>query len=587
MYLFSKNILLTLLTISGLLLLHGCQPDEPAPTPLIQAKVSPGSGNTTNIFTIDLRQSESRIGRGTKVFTRWDWNADGIWDTPFTRKLVYEHRFYSPGNWKPIIEMTNLDGSSDTLSLSIPVVRGYSAPKPLFKVTPTVGHIYTPFVFDATGTHDDEDSLDLLEFRWDFDGDDIWEIPFGDSIRVTHVYKETGLYEIQMQVKDPTGLITERKLQVPVTLVDPRIQVIFNTLPDSITNNTPIIMDASASTDLDHPDSPLWYRWDWTNDRIWDTEWLSDPQTIHIFEQEYFWFVRLQVMSERGLTNDYVARLRVYHKNENPRAMFTSSTLAGNVNTNFRFDCWSTRDMESSPSQLLYRWDFDGDGQWDSEFKNEVITMHQFDKPGAFNTTLEAKDPLGGTDTVSKLIHVSTGTNTTDIFYDRRGVQPQYYGTVLIGDQWWFTRNMSIHDTTRYMQFFYDTKYENYYDYGNLYWYQYIGQICPPGWRVPSREDWNELFSNYPEEQLIDALLPGGGSDFSLVLAGMGIGFGPVGGTYEKMDRYCYYWSTSKPAQGPSPSVWCISFDKPNRKILRGYHDSPGKKYSVRCVKDR
>jgi PKD repeat protein len=209
-----NNILSIIILAAGGFLVHSCQPDDPTPTPVIQAKISPVSGNTTQTFTFDLTQSQSRTGKGTKVFTRWDWDGDGIWDTPYTRILKYEHRYYSPGTWRPVVEMTNLDGKSDTLSFSVPVIRGYSPPKPVLKIDPPEGHIYTQFVLDAAGSRDDEDSLDLLKFRWDFDGDDIWEVPFSDSMRVTHVYPEIGLYTVQLQVKDPFGLITEKKQEV-------------------------------------------------------------------------------------------------------------------------------------------------------------------------------------------------------------------------------------------------------------------------------------------------------------------------------------------------------------------------------------
>ncbi|MDD4645235.1 MAG: PKD domain-containing protein, partial [Bacteroidales bacterium] len=347
-----------------IILFSSCKKDDSTLSPIIQATLTPISGKTTQTFIFDLSNSKSNTGKGSKVFTRWDWDGDGIWDTPYTRLLVYEHRYYSPGTWMPRLEMVNLDGESDTTSFTVPVLQGHSAPKPALTVTPVTGNILTPFVFDASGTKDDEDSLDQLSFRWDFESDGVWDTGFEDSSRITHRYLEPDQYTLRMQVKDPSGLTSSIESHIEVTIRDPGLVVSFRCIPDSILNNTAIIMDASASNDPDNPDKPLSYRWDWNNDLIWDTEWLTNPQTEHVFKNEFFHFVRLQVKNEYGLTNETVKKIRVYHKNEMPRASFSVSTLAGNINTVFRFDCWSTRDPESSPSEMFYRWDFDGDGNW-------------------------------------------------------------------------------------------------------------------------------------------------------------------------------------------------------------------------------
>jgi len=579
-----KSILL--LTLLSAFLIQSCKKEDQVLSPVIHASLSPASGNTTQTFSFDLSRSESRTSRGSKVFTRWDWDGDGNWDTPFTRLLVYEHRYYAPGTWYSRLEMTNLDGGSDTMSFTIPVVRGLSAPKPVLTPIPGKGHIFTQFLLDASATHDDEDSLAQLSFRWDFEGDGQWDTFFGDSVKIFHQYPEAGLFTPGVQVRDKSGLIGSGRSQVVVTLIDPRLLVSFRCIPDSVTDNTPITMDASASSDQDYPDSRLLYRWDWNNDWNWDTEWLSDPKPIHIFKEEYIHFVRLQVKSFRGLMNETTQKIRVYHRNQEPRASFAVSTLSGNVKTQFRFDCWSSRDAESAPSALFYRWDFEGDGQWDTDFLNSVVTMHQFDAPGIFKTLLQVKDPLGEQDTISKIIHISTGTNKTDIYLDKRGTNYEYYGTVLIGDQWWFSRNMCIHDTSGYRQYFYNNDWPAYFDYGNLYLSGFLANICPAGWRLPSREDWNKLFSNYPEDQLYEALMPGGESDFGANLGGMGTGFAVSTAKYQGIDRYGYYWTTTKPMGSSSSSIWIITFDKPNRQVLRGYNDETLKQYSVRCVKD-
>ena len=574
----------------ALLLLPSCKEEDQVLTPVIHATVSPQSGNTTHIFNFDLSGSESRTGRGTKVFTRWDWDGDGNWDTPFTRLLVYEHRYYAPGTWKPHLEMINLEGGIDTLSFTIPVAGGKSAPKPVLAIIPGVGHIFTRFLLDASATRDDEDSLNQLSFRWDFEGDGQWDTQFGDSVKIYHRYPEPGVYTPSLQVKDPSGLISSRRSQAVVTIRDPFLVVTFRCVPDSVTDNTEISMDASASSDPDNPGQPLFYRWDWENDGKWDTGWLNDPVTVHVFETEYIHFVRLQVMSSRGLQNEIAQKIRVWHKNRAPIASFSLSTLAGNTGTAFRFDGWSTYDMESAPSHLFFRWDFDGDGTGDFGPVSTPAFLYHYPAPGIYITKMEVTDSLGASDTFSKVMSISRGTNETGMYLDNRGNGYEYYGTVRIGDQWWFTRSLAIQDNSRIFRKYDERSYNGdqsvrYRDYGNLYHYDRLPVLCPAGWRVPSRDDWEKLFSNYREDELYEALMPGGISDFGATLGGKRKGIKQLPDC-DGLDEKGYFWSTSMPLDMTATSIWVITFDKVGRKVLKGFDAKDNMWYGVRCMKD-
>jgi uncharacterized protein (TIGR02145 family) len=351
-----------------------------------------------------------------------------------------------------------------------------------------------------------------------------------------------------------------------------------------VINDTVIRMDASQSFDTENPGGRLFYRWDWESDQVWDTGWLDDPVTTHVFPKEFMNAVGLQVMSSRGLMNDTIMQIRVFHKNRNPKAAFMSSTFTGNLNTTFRFDCWPTRDYESSPSELFYRWDFDGDGNWDTGLTNTVAQLHQFTERGIFKTVVEIKDIHGGSDTCSETITVTRGTNQTGLVDVYIGFY-QTYGTVLIGDQWWFSRNLATQDTSKFYLFPFTNDWPAYFTYGHLYTGQQAG--CPDGWRLPTREDWDKLFANYPEEQVYDALMPGGESDFGANLCGAGLGTMVPDAIFSGIGKTGYYWSSSKPIDPAAISNWIITFEQQDKRILKGFGSVGESRYGVRCVRDR
>ena len=51
-------------------------------------------------------------------------------------------------------------------------------PAASFSIDPPNGDTHTEFSFDAGGSHDEETPVDLLSFRWDWDGDGGWDTGF-------------------------------------------------------------------------------------------------------------------------------------------------------------------------------------------------------------------------------------------------------------------------------------------------------------------------------------------------------------------------------------------------------------------------
>ena len=147
-----RNIILLLFTIS---LFTFCEKkEEPVEPPLADFSVTPENGQTTTIFRFSTAGSTNPGLEKPDLFFRWDYDGDGIWDTHFSKSVNYQHRYFTPGIFTANLEVSNATGLRDTISKTIDVQRGNSAPYPSLEVNPQLGHIRTVFSFDASSTYD-------------------------------------------------------------------------------------------------------------------------------------------------------------------------------------------------------------------------------------------------------------------------------------------------------------------------------------------------------------------------------------------------------------------------------------------------
>ena len=98
--------------------------------------------------------------------------------------------------------------------------------------------------------------------------------------------------------------------------------------------------------------------------------------------------------------------------NTPPVAAFTVAPDSGLADTDvFTFDSSPSSDLESSGSELEARWDWHGDGRFDTPFEPLGVVERTFARPAPTLVTLQVRDPLLLTNTASKTIQVVPVSN--------------------------------------------------------------------------------------------------------------------------------------------------------------------------------
>ena len=81
--------------------------------------VTPSSGDISTVFQVDASACSDREDDVAALKVRWDWEADGTWDTDYSTTKTADHMYASDGTMSIMLEVKDTDGQTDTTSLQI------------------------------------------------------------------------------------------------------------------------------------------------------------------------------------------------------------------------------------------------------------------------------------------------------------------------------------------------------------------------------------------------------------------------------------------------------------------------------------
>ena len=105
------NIFLVALVLTGTVS-QSCKKasDDTQPVLVADFHLSPQEGSTTTIFHFDLGTAIDLGDNSNPVFIRFDWDGDGDWDMMHSSMPEYDHRYYLPGDYTTILEVSRVSG---------------------------------------------------------------------------------------------------------------------------------------------------------------------------------------------------------------------------------------------------------------------------------------------------------------------------------------------------------------------------------------------------------------------------------------------------------------------------------------------
>jgi len=172
-----------------------------------------------------------------------------------------------------------------------------------------------------------------------------------------------------------------------------------------VANETEFTFDASSSVEADVPATKLYYKWDFNNDGIWETDWRAEPKIKKIFDsgakrRE----IVLLVRGGKKLESQVMVSIFI---NTRPTAKFR--WYLGPLEGNYYFDASNSSDFED-PKSISYRWDFNGDGEFDTDWSESSKILQNFKEVQVNKITLEVRDINSLSNLIDK--EITSGLNT-------------------------------------------------------------------------------------------------------------------------------------------------------------------------------
>lgn len=328
--------------------------------------------------------------------------------------------------------------------------------------------------------------------------------------------------------------------------------------------------------------------------------WSSSLDTSSYPWYRYLLFDSDATESDHRDFKDQGFSVRCVKGNTAPTASFTINTAVGTIETRFTFDASASTDAETPADDLEVRWDFNGDGIWDTEYSKSKITIYQYSLAGSYSAKLEVKDGGGQTHAQTQMVTITYLTIT-----DSRDGNIYPYKT--IGTQIWMVRNMawlpSVSPTatgSNTAPFYYVFGYQgsiiaeakataNYGTYGVLYNFDAAKTACPAGWHLPSDDEWTTLTGflgtkaggKMKEAGFTHWLSPNTGATNSSGFTALPGGFRFDDGSLRYLRTDTFYWTSTEIGE----FAWDRALDNITEGFYRGYYNR-NQAYSVRCMKN-
>jgi PKD repeat protein len=238
--------------------------------------------------------SNASSPNSTIEYYYWDFDGNGTWDVDTRISRTFQHTYTYPGVYRPALKVVDNRGFSSTQYLNITVDDSTAIPIARALAVPANGH--PPLSVMLSGGGLDRDGR-ITGFRWDFQGDGIFDYSSSTTPEVTHVYSTAALFTPVLEVIDNDGNTATASVRVEVTPpTSPQVTLSASSREGVAALN--VTLEAHAADDS----GIALYEWDFQGDGIIDLTGESASRVEFSYNVAGLHHPRVKVTDDQGLT---------------------------------------------------------------------------------------------------------------------------------------------------------------------------------------------------------------------------------------------------------------------------------------------
>ncbi|MCB1217489.1 PKD domain-containing protein [bacterium] len=269
----------------------------------------------------------------------------------------------------------------------------------------TTGEVPLTVNFDASASV--APSSSIVDFEWDLDGDgtfnesDNGEDLVQGSSTAQFTYNMPGLVNVSVRVSNSFNLKSSASVGITPT-EQPNVAPTASISADVSSGELPLAVNFDASASFDSDGTIVLYEWDFDGDGTFDSNTGTSPSAGFVYSNAGTYDPVVRVTDDDGavdtasLTESGGSTLDV---NRAPVADIAADTLSGTLPLTVNFDASGSSDLDGSI--VLFEWDFEGDGTFESSTGSTATTSFTYTAGGTFDPAVRVTDDKGATDTAS------------------------------------------------------------------------------------------------------------------------------------------------------------------------------------------
>lgn len=244
----------------------------------------------------------------------------------------------------------------------------------------------------------------ILRYRWDFQGDGIFDTNDPGARNYTRTFTQKGTYNAVLEVTNDKNQVATKTVPIVVTGSPPVATASLNPSNGAI----PLLVNFTGSA-TDSDGTIAKFEWDFEGDGTFDFSSTTTGNTTHTYDTAGTYNAVFRVTDNEGLTATARVTTTAVRAGSpgSPTATITTPanpiTVSAPATVNF-----SGNGSDPGGSIVKYEWDFNGDGVYDYSSATTAATSFRYELPGTFTAALQVTDNSGltGVDTVDVTVNL-------------------------------------------------------------------------------------------------------------------------------------------------------------------------------------